>query len=143
MVISTGGPAIDPGERSESHQKIGGVLNVETGRAVVLSWSNSEDRPGALLHRAGFGLTQSYAFWFGDHEGQQALPRWNFIPDIKYPFDSRDRQRAQAASGGPSLPHLQAGLTSGPQVLPCILQRCRLRFVFSEQSATTSMESSR
>ena len=46
VVISTGGPAIDPGERSESHQKIGGVLNVETGRAVVLSWSNSEDRPG-------------------------------------------------------------------------------------------------
>ena len=53
-------------------------MNVETGRAVVLSWSNSEDRPGALLHRAGFGLThQSYAFWFGDYEGLRAEPQWN------------------------------------------------------------------
>ena len=34
-------------------------------------------RPGALLHRAGFGLTQSYAFWFGDYEGLRAEPQWN------------------------------------------------------------------
>ena len=35
-------------------------------------------RPGALLHRAGFGLTQSYAFWFGDCDGQDLS--WPIIP---------------------------------------------------------------
>ena len=136
--------------------------------------------PGALLHRAGFGLThQSYAFWFGDCDGQdlswpiiptgcactlkivrlaahvylycmESLEGLRAEPNGIYPAISnilyslmRDRQRAPAASGGPSSPHLQAGLTSGPQVLPCILRRYRLRFVFSEQLATTSMESSR
>ena len=64
---------------------------------------------------------------FGDNE-------WPLVgPDGIYPAISNilyslmwDRQRAQAASGGPSLPHLQAGLTSGPQVLPCMFRRCRL-----------------
>ena len=111
---------------------------------MVLSWSNSEDRPGALLHRAGFGLTQSYAFWFGDRKQPTALcrspfqrapdrfrgsgTRWNLsrLLNILYSL-MWDRQRAPAASGGPSSPHLQASLTSGPQVLPCILRRCRLR----------------
>ena len=53
-------------------------MNVETGRAVVRSWRNSEDRPGEEAHRAGFGLTQSYAFWFGDCDGQDLS--WPIIP---------------------------------------------------------------
>ena len=74
-----------------------------------------------------FGLTQSYAFWFGDYEGLRAEPQWNLsrLLNILYSL-MWDQCRAPAASGGPSSPHLQASLTSGPQVLPCILRRCRL-----------------
>lgn len=33
-----------------------------------------------------FGLTQSYAFWFGDYEGLRAEPQWNLSRYIEYPL---------------------------------------------------------